>query len=299
MALVAFSLATLTMILTEIKFHFAGVASLLEAGNNVGFGKAPFDKILPAFLQKLWTTFSVNLWPQKQEFGVLLGILVICFLLFELLDKQTNSAAKKGAVFLLLYLFSPALMLFLGYHNAPWFLIGLPPAIALSTGFALSKLKYKWLGLMLIALIIWANIIAISDSQGQGQILLEPDKSALFSKQLAVIDYTYQESLGQPFAINTLTNPLYINAVWAYNYRWYGKNKYGFLPTWAGGDQLYPYDTLAKFSGKENFLYLIIDVTPRIPDVYKLYLVDWVDKNSQLLAEKDFDGILVQKRQLK
>lgn len=116
------------------------------------------------------------------------------------------------------------------------------------------------------------------------------------NSQIAAIDYTYSTSGGSPFEINSLTNPLYINAVWSYHYYWYGKNKYGYLPTWAGGMQLYPYDSLQQENGHEKYLYLLIDTTFRIPPQYKKNLIEWADKKSKILEEKNFGAIYVQKR---
>ncbi len=116
------------------------------------------------------------------------------------------------------------------------------------------------------------------------------------SDQLKAVDYTYQESGGQGFSVNSLTNPLYINALWGYHYYWYGGETYGYLPTWSGGDQLYPYDSLVKPDGKEKYLYLLIDTSFRIPPQYKNEIINWADKKSSLVEEKIFGGIEVQKR---
>lgn len=285
-----FCLSTLTMILTEVKYSFAGVFSLLGAGDKVGFGKASLATTLPQFLDRVGGTFAQNLWPIRTELGIFLAVLLIGTLLLHL--------RQKGALFILLYLLSPALMLLLGYHNAPWFLIGLPPAIALAAGFALSKIRYLTISAALLVLIVWANTQAVVNSFGKFQLLLEPDQSSQMSKQLQVIDYTYTASNHEPFTINTLTNPLYINAVWGYHYSWYGWSKYGYLPSWSGGDQLHPYDTLPKANGQEKYLYLIMDQTFRIPYSHKLSLIEWADQKGRLVEEKDFDGLLVQKRLL-
>jgi len=41
----------------------------------------------------------------------------------------------------------------------------------------------------------------------------------LLSKELAAIDYSYQEADGKEFSINSLTSPLYVNLVWSYLYK--------------------------------------------------------------------------------
>jgi hypothetical protein len=190
-------------------------------------------------------------------------------------------------------------MLLVGYHQAPWFLVGLPPVLILILGDIISKIKPKALVFILLMLISFLNLKAVKASYGQGQVTMEPDRASIAAKQLAVIDYTYQASNNKEFVINTVTNPLYINSVWAYQYGWYGKGNYGYLPTFAGGDQIPPYDLLAKPTGQETYLYLIIDQTPRIPEIHKLKAIEWANRQGKLIEEKDFDGILVQKRTLK
>lgn len=128
--------------------------------------------------------------------------------------------------------------------------------------------------------------------------LLGADDSSILANQMAVIDYTYQSSNYEKFTIYSVTNPLYINYPWAYNYGWYGLKKYGYLPTWKGGDQLSPYDVLANSNNEEEYLYLIIDQTPRIPNIYKDNAYDWANKISLLVEEKKFTGLIVQKRRL-
>ena len=268
--LVTLFLSLSTMIATEIKFNFAGVKSLLSAGQLVGGSGTNISQ----FINRFADTFAQNLVPGS-------FILLLVLLL--------KIKGHKNLQFLLIYLLSPALMLFLGYHSAPWFLIGLPPAICLLTGYVLSLIPLGGI----IPIVIF---ICFFNLRGNKLTLLEPDKAALLTKQIQVMNYTYQNSKGQPFAINTVTNPLYINAVWAWNYRWYSQ-KYGFLPSFAGGDQLPPYNVLPKSDGQEKIFYLIIDQTPRIPPIYTANAQNWAKENGKLVEEKDFDGIKVEKYQ--
>lgn len=186
---------------------------------------------------------------------------------------------------------------FLGTHNAPWFYIGRPASAILIGSYIISKINSKKVIAFILSLMVFANLLAIKDSYGKAQVLLEPDSSSLMSNQLAAIDYTYSQP--STFEINTLTNPLYINAVWSYQYYWYGKEKYGFLPTWIGGSQLYPYNTLPNTNGHEKYLYLLMDTTSRIPIQYINETVNSANKISTLIEEKQFGGIKVQKRLLR
>lgn len=274
LSLVTFLLSLSTMLATEIKFQFAGVKSLLGAGSFIGGVER--TNFIKQFVERLFSTFSDTLLPIFPKAGVLVAVLLILILIF------------KRQWFLLIYLFSPTLMLVLGYHNAPWFLIGLAPAIILAASLALAKIKSPF---FLLPILLAIAVVNLKAALGQGQPLLGPDKSALLAKQIAVMDYTYQKSAGA-FAIDTVTNPLYINAVWAWNYDWYSK-KYGFKPAWLGGDQLPPYDTLAKAADEEQYYFLIIDTSPRIPPVYTQNAIDSMTQKAKLIEEKDFEGILV------
>ncbi len=282
----AFTLSVSTMIITEIKFHFEGVQSILSAGSFVGGG------VGGGFFQR-WEAFYLNFWPQNKIFGTYFGLLVLGYFVFEIIKNREVEGTAKRNLFLILWLFSPAIMLLIGIHNAPWFLIGRPAAAIIMGAYFISKIRPKFLAIPILILIAAANLLATKDAYGKGQPLLEPDPSAILAKQIAVMDYTYQKSGGQPFAIDTVTNPLYINAVWAWNYDWYGKIC-GYKPTWLGGDQIHPYDTLQKSNGGEKYLFLIIDQTHRIPPIYKENAANSMKKRAFFTEEKDFEGITVQ-----
>ncbi len=188
-------------------------------------------------------------------------------------------------------------MLILGYHDKPWFLIALPPAIALISGYTISKLKSLFLILPAILFIIGSNSAIILQRPQPAYQLFDNiyDSTSHLDYQIQVVDYTYQKSKGEPFAINAVTYPLYYNGLWAYLYNWYGREKYGYIPGWLGGDQLHPYDLLPSSKKQEKIIFMIISETPRIPEVYKNLGKTWVSKNGKLIEEKKFSGFTVQK----
>ena len=288
LSLVTLSVSLSTMALTEIKFGGAGIKSILGAGQMVGGGKTDYL----SFINRYFETFSLNLLPSYPNTGMFIAIIILTALV-AFCVKQTKNPSPL--VFLLIYLLSPSLMLLLGYHPSPWFLVGLSPTIVLAAGFTVSIIKSKIAIFFILTIVLISNLKAMHRQSGQA--FFEPDRSAILSTQLAVIDYTYQTANGDSLAINSVTNPLYINALWAYHYSWYGQGKYGYLPTWLGGDQLYPYDTLSKATGYEKYVDLIIDQTPRIPPVYKSEVVNSVKKTNYFVEEKTFDGLTVLKYQ--
>ena len=174
-SLLTFTLATSTMIATEIKFHFAGILSLLGAGRFVG-GAQKFD------FTKL---FSLNFWPQNKTWDLILGLVVIGYLIYETIKTRQ---VRKRNLFLLIWLFSPIAMLVLGTHNAPWFMVGRPAAAIIMGSYLISKIRPNFLMVPIIGLIIYANCLATYADYGKGQTLLEPDKSAILSRQIAVMD---------------------------------------------------------------------------------------------------------------
>lgn len=278
-SILALGVSLSTMIATEIKFGFSGISSFASAGNLVG-GNQKFD---------YFKFIAPNLWPDNSSWDLVLGIVIIGFFIYETLKKKDT---RRRNLFLLVWLFSPALMLTLGSHNAPWFLIGRPAAAVIMAGYVISKIKLKLLIIAVTISICFINLAAIRADYGQGQTLLEPDAGSILSKQVKVMEYIYERSAGQPFAIDTVTNPLYINAVWAWNYEWYGKTK-GYKPNWLGGDQLPPYNTLTIATGEEKYLFLIIDETPRIPPIYTQNATTSMSKKGELVGEKEFDGLKV------
>lgn len=282
----AFVLTTSTLIATEFILKFAGVKTLLNFGQTFDDSEILFMDRINLFIDDFSLKFSLNLFPLEQKLGIYLGIVIIILALLHY---------KKSVIFVLVYLFSPLFMLLLGYHKQPWFLIGVPPALALLSGHSISKLKPKFLIIPAIFIVGWSNLAAIKADSKTGPAIFAPEKSIILSSQLAVVDYTYRESKGEPFALNTVTYPLYHNAYWEYHYKWYGEKKYGYLPGFLGNEQIYPYEVLPRADDSQKTMYLIIDTTYRIPEVHRDSARAWAEENGSLIEEKRIEGFIVQK----
>ena len=285
-----------TLILTEIKLKLAGVKALLNFGELFDDSKIGYVDRLRLFLADLWLTFSNNLFPHEPKWGYLIGSLIIAFSFALYFSKITPKKEKAGILFLLIYFFSPVLMLLFGYHRHPWFLIGLLSPLILLSAYVLSKIKYPFLIIVILAVVAWSNLTTILKISRDMPVFFKPEASSILSSQMAVVDYTYRESNGEPFAINAVTYPLYHNALWEYHYKWFGLERYGYFPGWMGGDQVYPYAVLPKPKGNEDYFYLIMDTTYRIPEVYREKGKDWADSEGELVEEKLIGGFIVQKR---
>ncbi len=294
-SLIAFVATTFTLILTEIKLNFVGVKTLLDFSNTFSDTKLPMTERLQLFWQDFGMNFSRNLLPDRPELGIYLAAITILGALYFLFKPNTVKQERLAICFLLLYLLSPGVTLLLGYHQKPWFLIGLPPAIALISGYIISKLKYLPLILIVISVIIFTNTNITLNRPEKAYQLFDSiyDSTSYLDYQLQVVDYTYKDSAGKPFDINAVTYPLYYNGMWAYLYNWYGRNKFGYVPGWLGGDQLHPYDLLPKAKQKSEIFYILISETSRIPEVFKNQGRNWGEDNGKIIEEKKFPGFTV------
>lgn len=96
----------------------------------------------------------------------------------------------------------------------------------------------KLLTMFIMLLIIIPNISMIANWKAHQHHYGVIQKGTSLKEQLAAIDATYLEAAGAPFSISTLTSPYNINITWGYLYDWYGKQKYGYLPTFVGSAQV-------------------------------------------------------------
>ncbi len=295
-SLLAFTLSLSTIIYTEIKFNFSGVKTILNFSGSFDEGRISFFERIELFLGKFLQTVSYGITSENKGIGILFGILIVSIVLLCFLKSKRND--KYKIFFLLLYLFSPAITLLLGFHDKPWAFIGILPAISLAIAFVIAKLKNNALIIPIVLFILLLNIRGILTKKITSSLFPSLPESSYLSSQLGVVDYTYESSNGIDFSIDAVTYPLYVNTYWSYHYPWYGFKKYGYLPTWSGSNQLYPYDSLKEASGKEEFLYLIIDNTPDIPSWAKSEAIRTSNAKSRVLEEKEIDGFIVQKRKL-
>lgn len=293
---IVITLSLSTIIYTEIKFNFSGVKTILNFSGSFSEGKISFFERLKLFNLKIFELLSNNSIPQKNYFDIAVGILIVLVVFLYFIKSKQDG--RKRVFFLLFFLFSPVVTLFLGYHDKPWTFLGILPALSLLTAFVINKLKYKLLIIPIVVLIIFLNIKMVFVKEGKSSLFTTMPQSSFLSSQLNVVDYTYNASFGKNFSIDAVSYPLYVNTYWSYHYPWYGLKKYGYLPTWFGSNQLYPYDSLKESSGKEEFLYLIIDNTPDIPSWAKSEATRTSNAKSRLLEEKEIGGFIVQKRKL-
>ena len=286
---ITFILSISTMIASEVKFgfrSFGGISALaLGSGENLAYAKSIGDYLI-LYLNQIGRIFAFNSYPGNIGWG---GTFVIVLAVYSLVRKD-----KVGS-FLATWLFAHIWVVTVGGTSTPFLMAGIGPAVGLIIAYYLYKFP-KPLMFFILAIIIFGNISMILKENSKGSTLFSIQKDMLLSKQIAAIDYTYGEAKGEPFSVNSLTSPLYINIVWTYLYKWYGFSKYGYLPSWHGRDQVGQLDSLEKINKPDDTSFLIIEPLDGIPPQYLELTVGEEDSKTKLLGEQSFGTIHVQKR---
>jgi hypothetical protein len=242
-ALVFLMASVSSMILVEFKFGFkslAGLSSLLgiSSQDTVLVSRDVADFVV-LYLNQIGRTFSNNMFPSNIGYGGALGLGFLYFVI-----KRWRDNGKKKEIswepFLLTYILAHLPVVSVGGVSTPFLTVGLGSATVIIIAISIWKLSKNknTLAKVLLLLIVVSNISAIVTRNKQGQVIFAIQRDLLLAGELKVIDYTYEKAAGEPFSINTLTSPLWINTVWSYLYNWYGMEKYGYLPEWRGRDQV-------------------------------------------------------------
>lgn len=293
---IAFLIAISTMIIAEVKFGFksiSGFSELFAAKQGLSFQDS-LGTVLINYLNHLGRGFAYSIYPGNIGYGGMF-VLILIAIAFATWNKKDSSWKP----FLVLWLLSPILITTLGGgNNTGHLMVGLSAAVVTLAAIYIDKWwnKSTLLALGVIAVIVFSNIQAIRRENKNGQTIFAIQHDMLLSKQLAAVDYTYEQSQGKPFTINSLTSPLWVNIVWTYLYGWYGQNKYGYTAEWHGHDQIGQLATLPPTRSDTNQYYLIIEPMDGIPGQYLPLTIGEDDAISNLIDEKNFGAIRVQKR---
>ena len=296
---VVFFLAAIsTFILNEIKFGFRSLGGIREllvaAGGDLAYAKSLGDYLV-LYLNQIGRIYSFNSYPGNVGYG---GALVLMLILIGLFRTKDKFRRLQPYPFLATWLLSHITVVTVGGVSTPFLMVGIGPAVSILLALFISKLwpAYKLAFVIILGLIIFGNISLVLRENPRGATLFSIQKDMLLSKQLLVIDHTYEKAKGEKFSINTLTSPLWINIVWSYLYKWYGLPKYGYIPEFHGRDQVGQLDSLPKVNAETINYYLIIEPLAGIPPQYLGETVNQEDSVSRLIEEKSFGEIKVQRR---
>ncbi len=291
----AFLFAIFPMIISEIKFGFTGIRGiiyLLMSQDGIVQSKNLSDFII-TFLNQSGRSFAYTLFPINVVFGGLLGFLMIIFSL------KTKELWPK---FLASYIFAYLIALPFGGWNMKHILVGVAPAVAVLAGIFIYKnfSKNKLILILILAIVVLSNTFKIIKENIKGQTIFPLQGDLILSKEISLVDYTYQRADGKPFSISSLTSPLFVNTLWSYLYNWYGKDRYGYLPYWVGRNQVGQLgDNLQTAASGIPLHYFIIEPTYGIPELWVTYAKGDQDAISSLVSEKKFGEIVIQERKIR
>lgn len=276
-------------ILVEIKFNGRGIRAILSFLGNHKRGIPDFGFILG----RINDFFNTTTFPFQSFICAVLVVIVFIFLVAHI------KRYKKPLIFLLVWLSNILLFTFFqtGVSHSSFVFIPSIAAGAILVGFVIVKmLKNKvLLGVFLLLTVIFQIRMVVSwanDDFSPAAI----QRSNTISRYKQAVDYTYRTANNEPFTIVSITNPLFINTTWAYLYEYYGKPKYGYVPFWGGRGQSGYLGSLEEKPFGTKLRYLIIESTIGIPDVYVAKIKYDEEKISDLVEEKRFGYVVVQKR---
>lgn len=301
---VVFALSVASFILVEVKSNFRTVNSLIALS---GFN--PDKTISSIFNTYLYTATKMvdfNLtgnWIYAQAALIILFIIYIWFVL-----KKNH---HKQLIFLGIW-FVGILATFIINggsdnleKNVPLYYpsVGASISLLLLSAFFIERIYRKniYLALILMGFVIFSNLSQITKLNPNGTILeLTVQQGMLLSDEKKVIDFIYNNSNNQAFAVKAVTMPFHINSTWSYLFEWYGKNKYGYLPIWGGKNALgYPGNLPVENAQDKlpNTRYVIIEPTRGIrPGLIDDFLTE-EGYFSKVVSEQKIGQFVVQKRE--
>lgn len=289
-----------SLILAEIKFGFKGIsgikALLIAQEPNLAYAKSLGDYLV-LYLDQIGRIFSFNSYPGNIGYG---GGFVVALILVSIVKSKKFILTPE--LFLVTWLLSHLAVVTVGGISTPFLMVGIGPAVSVLLAVWLGRWwsqGKKVLSVLILLVLLFGNLSIIARENPKGSTLFAIQKDMLLSKQLAAIDFTYQEAGGKPFSLNSLNSPLWINIVWSYLYKWYGLPKYGYLPSWHGRDQIGQLGSLSQAAKPDELSFLILEPMGGIPVQYLDLALGEEDTKTKLISEKSFGEIRIQKRTIR
>jgi hypothetical protein len=222
----------------------------------------------------------------------------IIFIVFSII-AWFNFKETKVKMFFFIWLFStaPLFLTLSGVHSTQLINTTLFAPLTILVAFILTRFMTgkRILIFIGILLILFSNLyLFVKD--GFNEIKLLSIQEFTLKHEKSLIDYTYKSSQGKPFSICALTNPLFINVLWSYLYGTYGKQKYGYVPFWAGQEQVAFNNNLPYDKNHVPQRFIILEPNAGIADYVKPVFVYMEDNTSTLKEERNFSDLIVQKR---
>lgn len=295
LAVVSSILILATFIISMIKFNTftqVGLGLFTIAQNTEINFRIRFTDLLLNYLDRFSNLFINNFFPLNVLVGGLLGFVVLVFLI------------RKGSDRFILFCLLSFLPIFaFGGQNSNYTTVGMVIPAILGVTALLNYIYKKNKGLVIsfIVIMIVSNLYMSLKLGFIGQVLLVIPQDMNLKNQLQLIDQTYKLANNQPFSINTLTVPLWTNTTWAYLYEWYGKSKYGYVPSYYGHNQigLLGENSLPFMEKPLNKTFFIIEPHVGIPEDRFNLEIGSEDSKTELIEEFQYGELKLQFRKPK
>lgn len=287
-----------SLIISEVKFGFRGISGFkaLLVGNeaNIAYAKSLGDYLLLYFNQ-IGRIFAFNSYPSNIGYG---GAFILTLAIIAVVNSKKTSERIPWGLFLATWLFSHITVVTVGGTSTPFLMVGIGPAVSVLLAITLSR---WWKGskaavLIVLGLLIFSNLSIIYKENPKGSTLFAIQKDMLIKKQRDAVDYIYTQASGEPFSVNSLTSPLWINIVWAHLFENYGQPNYGYLPCYSGRDQVGQLSALPTCEKENDNHFLILEPMGGIPAKYLNETLDIENAGSVFVDEAAFGELRVQKR---
>lgn len=283
--LFGFLFIVLPRFLFEIRHNFIMTRSVIENFNKQPLANNNFfnHNHIVDVLKTLKNLFDATFAGQN----AILGFVIILFLLaglfvYKNIDQKKQFYLKFSLIILLTFF-----IILSFFSGAIWrhYLVGIPILYILIGGLMISGIKKCFkipIPVIALAFLILLTVYMKELNFSISSISLKPSwegDAAVYRNQLAVIDYVYQNASGNKFNYVTYT-PAVHDYPYQYLFAWYGKNKYGYIPS----------------KEKEKLFFLIIEPEYNHPFLLKEWFVIRANDGKKIKEEVVKGGIMVQNR---
>lgn len=282
-----------TFILTEIKFDFQNIRGVINLVSSQTGGESSLHLVSPLYVVSNY--FDRNIFYINNAYInlVFLAVFIISFKKFKTERRQFLFLFVWLILGVLTYL--PDNPSHLRHTNA----IGTSFTLIIFTSFLLSKLSSRLMLLGLFVILV-SNINLIRTHNYNGYSTEAEDGADMFlPTQKQVLDYMYSSANKENFSVNSISVPYNINTTWSYLFEWYGKEKYGYVPVWAGnaaeGFEGNLKVVTARSEGPQLHFLIIESGRGLTSDLINRYINE-ENIFTRVIEEKQFRQLVVQKR---
>jgi len=211
------------------------------------------------------------------------AFVMFCFLIVvALISKELKQ--NKAIFLIVIFLFTgPVFYFLMGINALRHFYVIVPIFLSIFTAWSINlllKSKFFLLGIVIILIIFIGNVKTYKDRlpKSIGNFIYHAQHMYLADEK-KLLDFIYQDSDRKEFSYEYYSIPYWKNEAWEYLFIWYGKEKYGHLPS----------------RDKTNTFYVLIEPDESQP-LYQKNWYDGMNKMSTLITTFASGKLKVEKR---